>query len=111
MRDGYELDELIAELLPIAEATSAELERLSGADFDRALAEILATTDVVLGLYPDATKPSGMSFQLIKGARVMMLVLARKRESRVLRFGGLLCRDEEEALAHQEAFGDGVTAH
>jgi hypothetical protein len=111
MRSGYELDELIAELLPIAEATSAQLEGLSGADFDRELSKILATTDVVLGLYPDTRKPNGMGFQLIKGARTMMLVLARKRESRALRFGGLLCRNEAQAIAYQQAFGDSATAH
>ena len=78
MRSGYELDDLIAELLPVAEATTAQLDGLSGTDFDRELSKILATTDVVLGLYPDAEKPNGMGFQLIKGARIMMLVLARK---------------------------------
>lgn len=111
MRSGYELDELIAELLPIAEATSAQLDGLSGADFDRELSKILASTDVVLGLYPNAEKPNGMGFQLIKGARVMMLVLARKRETRALRFGGLLCRDKAEALAYQQAVGDSATTH
>lgn len=111
MRSGYELDELIADLLPIAEQTSAQLDGLSGADFDRELSKILTTTDVVLGLYPDAAKPSGMGFQLIKGARVMMLVLARKRETRALRFGGLLCRNEAEAIAYQQSIGDSATTH
>ena len=111
MRGGYELDELIAELLPVAEATSAQLDGLSGADFDRELSKILATTDVVLGLYPATDKPNGMGFQLIKGASVMMLVLARKRESRALRFGGLLCRNEAEAIAFQQTFGDSATTH
>jgi hypothetical protein len=111
MRSGYELDELIAELLPIAEATSAQLDGLSGAAFDRELVKILGTTDVVLGLYRDTSKPTGMGFQLIKGARVMMLVLARKRETRALRFGGLLCRNEAEALAYQQTFGDRATTH
>lgn len=111
MRDGYELDELIAKLLPIAEATSAQLDGLSGVNFDRELSKILATTDVVLALYPDTNKPNGMAFQLIKGARVMMLVLARKRESRALRFGGLLCRNETEAIAYQRTFGDSATTH
>jgi hypothetical protein len=111
MRDGFELDELIVELLPIAAATSAQLDGLSGADFDRELNKVLSTADVVLGLYPDADKPNGMGFQLIRGARVMMQVLERKRETRALRFGGLLCRSAAEAMAHQRTFGDSTTTH
>ena len=111
MREGFELDELIAELLPIAEATSAQLAGLSRAEFDRELSKILATTDVVLGLYPDTDKPNRMGFRLIRGARVMMQVLERKRETRAIRFGGLLCRNEAEAIAHQRIFGDSTTTH
>jgi len=111
MRDGFELDELVAELLPVAEATSAQLDGLSRADFDRELSKILATTDVVLGLYPDTDKPNGMGFQLIRGALVMMQVLAGKRETHALRFGGLLCRNEAEVIAHQRIFGDSTTTH
>ena len=111
MREGFELDELIAELVPIAKATSAQLDGLSGADFDRELNKILATTDVVLGLYPDTDNPNGMGFQLIRGVRVMMQVLERKRETSALRFGGLLCRNEAEVIAHQRVFGDSTTTH
>ena len=66
---------------------------------------LIEGADLVIGIYPDKTKPYGVAQHVIKGHRLLMTVVAEKKNSSV-RLECLALRCLEEAIAIQQVLGE-----
>lgn len=71
------------------------------------LNDIIATNDIVFGLFPDRATTTGWDKHLIKGSGVITLIAAgNKKFSEHHKVTAIWCKEIAEAQAMERAYGD-----
>jgi hydroxymethylglutaryl-CoA reductase len=98
---------VFSELPALADVTRARFAKKAPgrSDID-VLCEIIAESELVVGIYSDADDALGFNICVIKGEAILQQVMLAGAESAVV-FAVIPCRERDEALAMRTVFGDG----
>jgi hypothetical protein len=86
-------------------AIQKEMRGKSPTECMKMIKSILASNDIVVGVWPAPEEPSGISYHVIKGANLLREVIASGKAATAA-MGVAPCVCVEQAVAAENIFGD-----